>query len=156
MRNATIRNLKLTGSMIADGSDRSGCPAFSPLGDGWQYNYKVTLENIVSNVNITAKNQDGDVKNPSGVIAIVGDGSSLTNVKYTGTIELNYSSKSDGVTGAAGIVGWSRGAVTFEKCSTVGATINVPATYKGFGKQNNDRLDDALLECRRGNDSCAY
>ena len=39
MNNATIRNLKLTGSMIADGSDRGGCPAFSPLCDGWQYNH---------------------------------------------------------------------------------------------------------------------
>ncbi len=42
----------------------------------------------------------------------------------------------------AGIKGWARGNVTFNKCSTVGATINVPATYKGFGNQSNTPFDN--------------
>jgi hypothetical protein len=138
MNNAVICNLKLTGDMVADGDGRSGGPAYSPLGDGWQYNGKVTIDNVASNVNVALKNQDGYVKNAAGVIAVVGEGSYLSNVKYTGTVAAVSATKDDIITGIAGIVGWARGAATFENCTTVGATLSIPANCKGVGALKDD------------------
>lgn len=138
INNGTIRNLKLTGELDCDGALRNGSdnntshPTFSPFGNGWKYNGKVVMENIASNIKLIAKNQDSSFKPLAGVIAYSGEGSSFTDVVFTGEFEFENVASDDKLGAVAGIVGDVRGSATFNNCSAKNIKV-VISDYKSFG-----------------------
>lgn len=132
LNNVTIRNLKLTGSFKAGATgSKNDC---SPLGsEVWNYTGKVTVKNLLSDVNITIDNTSND-KAVGGVLQHAGAGSIFEDVVCKGNIK--FSLKSDIFVGAiGGIVGFTKGDITFTRCTNEG-TIKLPNGEEMRGKYN--------------------
>ena len=115
--NVEIRNVILKGKLSATGDG-----AYAPIG-GHTYsggNKKITLKNVWCDVDTTISYTGGSWA--GGIVGNATDGSSFTDVIFTGSITKTDGS---GTQNVGGIVGYTSGTVTFTRCFVTTAADGV-------------------------------